>query len=191
MSTNGPGLRERKKAETRAAIRSAALRLFREQGYHKTTTEQIVAAADVSPSTFFRYFPTKERVVLSDNIDGVMLAAFAAQPPDVPVFSALAAAIEQGKAEVDGDNEEERRRLIATVPELQTARLADIDHMIEVLMDAVVLRLGLEADSFRARILTGALSGAIRAAVINPNKGPDDIRRAIEYVATGFALTEP
>ena len=53
------GLRERKKAKTRATIREHALPLFRDQGYDATTVEQIAAAAEVSPARFYRYFPTK------------------------------------------------------------------------------------------------------------------------------------
>ena len=71
-------LRERKKARTRASLREHALRLFREQGYQATTVEQIAAAAEVSPSTFFRYFPTKEDLVLQDDMDTRLLDAFAA-----------------------------------------------------------------------------------------------------------------
>src|SRR5689334_23855993 len=63
------GLRERKKARTRAAIRRHALRLFRANGYQRTTVEQIAAAAEVSVSTFFRYFPTKEDLILQDDMD--------------------------------------------------------------------------------------------------------------------------
>ena len=77
------GLRERKKAKTRAAIRQHALRLFREQGYSATTIEQIADAAEVSPATFFRYFPTKEDVVLQDDLDIVTLAALEAQPREL------------------------------------------------------------------------------------------------------------
>jgi AcrR family transcriptional regulator len=80
-SQDRPGLRERKKARTRAAIREHALRLFGEQGYQRTTVEQIAAAAEVSPSTFFRYFPTKEDLVLQDDMDTRMVEAFGRQPP--------------------------------------------------------------------------------------------------------------
>ena len=68
MSDGQPadGLRERKKAKTRAAIQQHALRLFQVKGYTATTVEEIAEAAEVSPSTFFRYFPTKEDIILYD-----------------------------------------------------------------------------------------------------------------------------
>ena len=75
MSTT-PGLRERKKAKTRAAIQTQALRLIAEQGYEATTVEQIAEAAEISPSTFFRYFPTKEDVVVEDDYDPLLVVAF-------------------------------------------------------------------------------------------------------------------
>src|ERR1700685_2769490 len=89
------GLRERKKARTRAALREHALRLFGEQGYHATTVEQIAAAAEVSPSTFFRYFPTKEDLVLQDDMDTRMIEALEQQPPDLGAAAAVRAASRQ------------------------------------------------------------------------------------------------
>jgi len=65
----GPSLRERKKVRTRGAIQEQAIRLFREQGYDETTVEEVAAAADVSPSTVFRYFPTKADLVIYDDLD--------------------------------------------------------------------------------------------------------------------------
>jgi len=84
-----PGLRERKKAKTRAAIQDHALALFRKQGYAAATVEQIVNAAKVSESIFFRYFPTKEDVVLTDELGPAFAAAFRAQPAKLGVIAAL------------------------------------------------------------------------------------------------------
>ena len=82
-ATARPSLRERKKARTRAAIREHALRLIRAQGYDATTVEQIAEAAEVSPSTFFRYFPTKEDVVLQDDMELLWMDVFLGQPSDM------------------------------------------------------------------------------------------------------------
>ena len=65
------GLRDRKKIRTRDKIRSEAMRLIVANGYANTTIEQIAAAADIAPSTFFRYFPTKESVLIANDLDKV------------------------------------------------------------------------------------------------------------------------
>jgi AcrR family transcriptional regulator len=70
-----PGLRERKRQRTLSEIQRVALDLFGRQGYEATTIEQIAEEAEVSPSTVFRYFPTKEDLVLNDEYDPLLLAA--------------------------------------------------------------------------------------------------------------------
>ncbi len=188
------GLRERKKARTRAAIRSQALRLFREQGYHQTTIEQIAAAAQISPATFFRYFATKERVVLSDDLDTTMLAALAVQPADLGVPTMLDRAIRDGLAHMNRQDEQERRDLIAAVPELHAAQLDEIRRTVALLAGAIAERLG-HCGDFEARIFTGALTGAVLAALDHARiseREParlDRIRHAIDYLASGFPLT--
>ncbi|MDQ1295762.1 MAG: hypothetical protein QG608_3649 [Actinomycetota bacterium] len=72
----GLSLRERKKQQTRWAIQAHALRLFVEQGYETTTIDRICQEAEVSPSTFFRYFPTKEDVVVLDQYDPLLTEVF-------------------------------------------------------------------------------------------------------------------
>lgn len=85
------GLRERKKIRTRATLIEAAAELCLKQGYDNTTVEQIAAAADVSPRTFSRYFPTKESVItaMTGDMDGYLAAALEHQPTDIDEYEAL------------------------------------------------------------------------------------------------------
>jgi hypothetical protein len=90
------GLRERKKARTRTAIQRHALRLFGEQGYQATTVEQVAAAAEVSMSTVFRYFPTKEDLLVLDGYHSLATSvaeAFRRQPADLGPVGALRGAL--------------------------------------------------------------------------------------------------
>src|SRR5260370_524972 len=80
----GRGLRERKKLKTKEAIQREALRLFAAQGYAETTIEQIAAAAESSPSTFFNYFPTKQDAVLFHRYDPMIFSMMSSIPPSHP-----------------------------------------------------------------------------------------------------------
>jgi AcrR family transcriptional regulator len=160
-----PGLRERKKRRTADAIRSAATRLFLEQGYDATTTEQIAEAADVSPSTFFRYFPTKESVLLRTT-DGVEVVRHALEerPADEPVWQSLRHALLEGLPQtiIDPDEELARIRIAYSTPSVRGAVAGLIARMGSEIADAIRPRLGRGKDAdLRARVMAGAVCSAI------------------------------
>jgi AcrR family transcriptional regulator len=121
---SGAGLRERKKEKTRDALVRSALRQFARRGFDAVTVEDIAAACDVSPRTFFRYFGSKEDVLFVDSDDQRrhLLLVLASQPADVPPLSALQAAV----LHVAGDYEEQREaillrhRILSATPSLRT-----------------------------------------------------------------------
>ena len=163
------GLRERKKARTRAAIREHALRLFREQGYPATTVEQIAAAAEVSPATFFRYFPTKEDVVLQDDIDIFTLEALESQPAELSPIAAFRAAATQSLAAMspaDLARFAESMQLTAGVPEVRARALDEFARTIDGIATALAARTGRNPDDFATRIMAGAIIGVIMSATM-------------------------
>ena len=169
QATPRSGLRERKKARTRASIRQHALRLIREQGYAATTVDQIAAAADVSPSTFFRYFPTKEDVVLQDDVDPLAFEAFEAQPPGLSPIEALRAAIRSAFTTLSAREIAQLRETAAltlSVPELRARALDEYAGAIQALGEAIAKRTGRDPDDFVVRNFAGALVGVMMSAYL-------------------------
>jgi len=157
-----PSLRERKKAKTRAAIQQHALRLFREQGYHATTVEQIAEAAEVSPSTFFRYFPTKESVVLEDDYDPLLIEAFKKQPDELSSIQALRNAMKEVFANLsDAEHQalRERMELWMAIPELRAAALNHFTENASMIAKLVAERTGREINDPLVLAFTGSVLG--------------------------------
>ena len=169
------GLRERKKIRTRQAIQEQALRLFAEQGYAETTTEQIAAAAEVSPSTFFRYFPTKEETVLYDPIDPVLIQIFIEQPAELTPLDAMRAAFKKVFEDIPVERtqtELERQKIIFQIPELRSAIFERLGDIINLMADAVARRTGRQATDVQVRSWAGAVTGVLTAAFIDPEGRP-------------------
>ena len=160
-----PGLRERKKQRTADAIRHAATQLFRDKGYEATTVEEIADAAEVSASTFFRYFPTKEAVLLRTSEGAAVIRrGLAERPDDEPLWSTLSRALVEGLPSVIDypADELERIRIAYTTPSARgaiAAAMADMKHEIAAMIRPLVGR-GKQAD-LRANVLAGALCAAI------------------------------
>ena len=159
-----PGLRERKKARTRATIQREALRLFSRNGYAETSVEQIAAAAEVSPSTFFRYFATKDDVVLADFLDERVLEQVVQAPSGLSPLGALRHALVElgtGMSAEELQLEQLRNDLIRTIPELRRGMISEMLRPMRLLAEALGRRLGRPADDPDLTMFAGAAIGAL------------------------------
>jgi AcrR family transcriptional regulator len=162
-------LRERKKAATRRKLMAAALHLFELQGFEATTVEEIAAASEVAPRTFFRYFPTKVDVLFADHEDLVALLrdTLATRPPGESVVRAVRRATLRGVEPLIGDPAPylTRSRLSTSVPAAH-ARSRQLDSDYEDVIAAAVAAAdpASPAADLRARVLARAAWSATRAA---------------------------
>ncbi|MEV0033657.1 TetR family transcriptional regulator [Nocardia sp. NPDC050793] len=186
-----PGLRERKKERTRRTIRTEAFRLFREQGYGETTIEQIAAAADVSPSTFFRYFPTKEQLVIADDLDPLLIEEVRNQPRGLSPIRVFRNAMDSVFATLTPEElafEQERQALIYHVPELRAAIGIELERGIEMIVDLIAEYLGRPADDFEVRVAAGAVAGAGIAISLRTPVNAENLGRAMDFLEAGLPL---
>ncbi|BBA99755.1 putative TetR family transcriptional regulator [Actinacidiphila reveromycinica] len=161
-----PGLRERKKVRTRQAIRTAAYRLFAEQGYDATPVDRIAAEADVSPSTVFRYFPTKEDIVLTDEYDDDMADVLRARPVDEPPLVSVRHVMHEVLRQMlhDPQAREElirREELVRDVPAIRARAHESMSTTGRLLGGIIAERTGRPADALEVRVFTTAVFGAL------------------------------
>jgi AcrR family transcriptional regulator len=130
--------------------------------------QQIIEEVEVSESTFFRYFPTKADVVLVDEFDPVIVAAFRDQPRELSVMQALRAAFAQAFAQISDDDravQEDRMQLVLSVPELRAAMLDQFAQAMGLLAEIIGERTGRSPNDVAVRTFAGAVVGAAMAAM--------------------------
>ncbi len=189
MTATSGGLRERKKAQTRAAIQRHALRLFLEKGYDATTVEEIAAAAGVSHMTFFRYFGGKPDVVEQDDYDPVLAELIRARPAGEPPLAAVHHALVEALRALPADERDTtltRARLIVSTPALR-ARQATQQHATrDVFAEAIAARGAGPASSIAVRAVAAAAVAVLTTAIGDwvAGDGEDDLA---DLADAGFA----
>lgn len=194
--TESSGLRERKKARAKALIQDHAIRLFAEQGYEATTVAQIAAAAEVSPSTLFRYFDTKGDILRYDVLDPLLFAAYERQPAGLRPVAAIRRATRSMLEDLPIDVLErqiERARLILSIPELRASAMGSGVQVEKLLARAEAVRTGRRPDPLSLTVFVGALGGAIMAALLaGPEVAPaglmERLDRTLALIDEGLPL---
>src|SRR3954454_10906946 len=153
-------------ARTRALLQDAALRLFSEQGYDATTVEQIAREAGVSQMTFFRYFPTKDAVVLDDGFDPAIAAAVAMAPTGLPPLTRVCEGLRSALTDVDLPGQEEVRlrvKIAAEHPVLRAGTYAATEATQEAIAEVLVAD---GVSPFEARVAAAAALAGLTVALL-------------------------
>jgi AcrR family transcriptional regulator len=178
-------LRERKKLKTRVAIQKHALKLFRKHGYAETTVEQIAAAAEISPSTFFRYFPSKEDLVMYDPMDDVFIEVFRKQPSGLKVIPAFRATMREIYAHISADE-------IAgiEVPDLRSRAMDEIIRSFEMFTKVIAERVGRPDTDLEVQATVGAILGVMMPSYMNMFDIQDSPEKAFKQMDDALGLLE-
>jgi AcrR family transcriptional regulator len=186
-STPRPGLRERKKQQTRERIERVALQLFAERGYDETTLAEIAEAADVSPRTIFSYFQNKEDILFCEepNYLEMVREILEQRPAGATTVDALRDFI----SSLPPPDEQTmlRKKVVASNPDLQMKLRAHIGQLEGVLTESIAKDLGAGRDDVRPALIAASMTAAfaavrdrLEAAAEDPDH--EEIMRILEQV---------
>jgi AcrR family transcriptional regulator len=187
------GLRERKKARTREAIIDAALDLFERKGFEATTVEDIAAAADVSPRTFFRYFESKVDLVMARNeAHGDKIGPLiAARPASEGPLEALRQVMQQMLREQLADPSVLREfQVMMGTPALRNMAREHFYEEEAELVSAFAARLGTDSGDLTANLMASAAASALWTVIDRWLTEGGEVDRLSPMIDEAFALLE-
>jgi len=158
-----PGLRERKKRQTRDTIARVALELFAERGYDETTLAEIADAADVSPRTIFAYFDSKEEILFCDapaQLDELK-DALAHRPEGSTTIDTLRDLL--SSLPPPDELAKLRKQIVSSSPALKLKLRARVAELEPVLVESFAKDLGSDPDDVRALLIAASATAAFTA----------------------------
>ncbi|MGC9156019.1 MAG: TetR family transcriptional regulator [Ferrimicrobium sp.] len=150
---------EERKERTRMMLTEAAAELFVLKGFDQTTVEEIAQAAGISPRTFFRYFATKDEVVMSFlwlKVDK-LLGSLAVRPKEEELLESVQVVFRSSEADGNVERDRQLLRLLATTPSLRARWLIDGWESAVRLRPIIAERLGTEATNPRVALIANTL----------------------------------
>ncbi|MFG1928645.1 TetR family transcriptional regulator [Cryptosporangium sp. NPDC048952] len=189
------GARSRARAAVRVQVAHLAADLVLERGYEETTVDDICAAAEISRSTFFRYFPSKDDALFGETADAGerLLEALLARPPEEGPWVAMRRALDPIIARYEANDERTRRlaRLMVNTPALAAHHREKNGRWHQLLRPEIARRLGAdpaEASDPRVDAVIGAARGCVEAALAawtasdEPQNLPEILDRAMDAI---------
>ena len=164
----GGSLRERKRLAAMLRIQAVALDMFEGRGFDEVTVEEIADAADVSPSSVYRYFGTKEQIVLWDQFDldqDVLLAAGLADRVPLEGLRRIIGSTVGAMSPADEALVQRRLALVMTAPALEAAATAQVYQVSEVIGRQLAAHLGRPEVDLEVQVFSHAFTGGLLGMV--------------------------
>lgn len=189
------GLRERKKLAAMRRIQQVALDLFDERGFERVTIEEIAEGAQVSPSSVYRYFGTKEQVVLWDEVDAHFFDAIETEMASHPPVEAVRRALSSVVTLLFDRGDDLAKRLTGYAleePAVRAALLEQTDELARRVAEALARASGQAEDELEPQVIASTLVGAMMTAARHwhshgyRNSIVQELERALAVVERGL-----